>query len=138
MNEEFIDNIITNLKIIGLVQINEKLCIRKGHLAIDNNSNLQFLIRWFNRDSRDIVIVFIKELIRNISTLIQKIQTYTETEWILTRTHSEMIRAEQGLNNLKTTYSDDQVVVVSYENFITKFRELISQINSKFSSSVHP
>lgn len=32
VNEDFIDNIITNLKIISLIQINDKLSIRKGHL----------------------------------------------------------------------------------------------------------
>lgn len=130
MNEDFIDNIITNLKILTLVNVNEKLCIRKGHLAIDSTI-LQFFVRWFNRDSRDIVLVFIKDLIKNISTLLHKISNYTESEWILTRLQSEMCSAEQGLNNLKTTYSFDQVTVVAYENFIVKFKELISQINSK-------
>ena len=43
LNDEYIDNIITNLKIIGLVKIDEKLSIRKGHLSLDNSSNFQFL-----------------------------------------------------------------------------------------------
>ena len=131
VSENYMDSIITNLKIISLVQTNEKLSVKKCHLCISGSSNFQFLQRWFNRDSRDIVLVFIKDLIKNISTLLHKISNYTESEWILTRLQSEMCSAEQGLNNLKTTYSFDQVTVVAYENFIVKFKELISQINSK-------
>jgi hypothetical protein len=63
MNEDFIDSIITNLKIISIIQINEKLGIRKGHLVIDRDSNIQPIKRWFNRDSRDLVLNFIKDLI---------------------------------------------------------------------------
>lgn len=136
MNEDFIDNIITNLKILNLINVNEKLCVRKGHLAIDTTV-LQFFVRWFNRDSRDVVLVFIKDLIKNITTLLQKISSYTESEWLLTRLQTEMCGAEQGLQNLKTTYSFDQVTVVAYENIIVKFRELISQVNSKLNVPKH-
>jgi hypothetical protein len=73
MNEEFIDNLITNLKIISMIQINEKLCIRKGHLQIDTSSNFQFVKRWFFRDSRDMVLIYLRDLIRNITILFSKI-----------------------------------------------------------------
>ena len=69
VNDDFIDSIITNLKIINVIQINEKLCIRKGHLQIDKDSNIQHIKRWVNRDSRETTINFIKELIKNIGKL---------------------------------------------------------------------
>ena len=53
--EENIDNIITNLKIISMVQVNEKLSIHKGHLQIDKIF-FQSIIRWINKSSRDIII----------------------------------------------------------------------------------
>ena len=130
LNEESIDNIITNLKIISLVKIDEKLSIRKGHLQIDTSSNLQFIKRWFFRDSRDIILLFVKDLIRNITTLIQKIDNYREREWILSRILSEMENAKAGLINLKTTYSDDPIMVVKFENVNTKFCELINQLKA--------
>ena len=129
INEEFIDNIITNLKIISLVKIDEKLSIRKGHLQIDNSSNFQFLKRWFNRDSRDFILLFIKDLIRNISALFERIHTYKNKEWILSRVFMEMEQATIGLDNLKTTYSTDAVMVVKFQNVITKFIELKDQLN---------
>ena len=130
INEEFIDNIITNLKIISLVKIDEKLSIRKGHLQIDNSSNFQFLKRWFNRDSRDFILLFIKDLIRNISSLFERIHTYKNKEWILSRVFMEMEQATIGLDNLKTTYSTDAVMVVKFQNVIIKFIELKEQLKN--------
>ena len=135
LNEESIDNIITNLKIISLVKIDEKLSIRKGHLQIDNSSNLQFIKRWFFRDSRDIILLFIKDLIINISTLFEKIHTYKDTFWVMSRLLTEMENAKAGLINLKTTYSTDPIMVVKFENVNTKFCELIEQVKLKFENT---
>jgi glycerol-3-phosphate responsive antiterminator len=131
MNEESIDNIITNLKIISLVKVDEKLSIRKGHLQIDTSSNIQFIRRWFFRDSRDIILLFIKDLIRNISSLFDKINNYKDTVWILSRIITEMENAKCGLLNLKTTYSTDPIMVVKFENVNTKFCELIEYGKTK-------
>ena len=125
MNEESIDNIITNLKIISLVKVDEKLSIRKGHLSLDNSSNIQFLKRWFYRDSRDMILLFIKDLIRSIYTLFDKISCYNDNQSILTKILIEMENAKTGLINLRTTYSTDAVMVVKFENVALKFCELI-------------
>ena len=126
INEESIDNIITNLKIMSLVKVDEKLSIRKGHLQIDNSSNIQFLKRWFYRDSRDIILLFIKDLIRCISTLFDKLNCYNDNQFVLNRILEEMDNAKMGLINLKTTYSTDAVMVVKFENVAVKFCELIN------------
>ena len=132
MNEESIDNIITNLKIISLVKIDEKLSIRKGHLTLDVSSNLQFIKRWFFRDSRDFILLFIKDLIRNIHLLFEKINSYKDSLWVLTRILSEMENAKSGLLNLITTYSTDPIMIVKFENVNTKFHELIQHGKIKF------
>jgi hypothetical protein len=126
MNEEFIDTIITNLKIISMVQVNEKLCIRKGHLQIDNSSNFQFFKRWLFRDSRDIVLVYLRDLIRNITILFNKVNEYSKSEslWILSRILAELDSAILGMGNLKTTYTEDPYMVVTFDNLINKFKEL--------------
>ena len=125
LSEEFIDSIITNLKILSIVQINEKLCIHKGHLQIDRDTGIQFIKRWFYRDSRDLVLNFIKELIRNINYLFTKVKSLEKDEqkWIITRILSEMDNIENGLNNLKTTYSIDPVTIVNIENINIKIKE---------------
>jgi hypothetical protein len=126
MNEETIDIIITNLKVISQLKLNEKLCIRKGHLFIDSSSNYQFLKRWFNRDSRDIVLIYIRNLVRNIAVLFEKMKEYTESDskWILTRILTELENSDQGLVNLKRTYDPDPYMVATLENIMFKFKEL--------------
>ena len=128
MNEETIDIIITNLKVISQLKLNEKLCIRKGHLYIDSSSNYQFLKRWFNRDSRDIILIYIRELIRNIAIVFEKMNQYTESDskWILTRILTELENSDQGLVNLKKTYVLDPYMVATLENVMFKFKELTS------------
>ena len=88
MNEEFIDNIITNLTILSIIEINDKLGVRKGHLSIDNGS-LQFIRRWFYRDSRDVIKIFIRDLVKNITIVFSKINSYEDSGWVLARILTE-------------------------------------------------
>jgi hypothetical protein len=132
INEDFIDNIVTNLKIISLIKVDEKLSIRKGHLSLDNSSNFQFLKRWFYRDSRDITLLFIKDLVRSISILFDKINCYNDNINIIKKVLVEMENAKSGLINLKSTYSDDPVMVVKFENVSTKFCEMVDYGKRKY------
>jgi hypothetical protein len=123
LNEEIFDNIITNLKIISKVKVDEKLCIRKGHLQIDNSSNFQFLKRWYYRDSRDFILLFIKDLIRSIINVFDK---SNGSNWLTLILLEEMENAKTGLVNLKTTYSTDSIMIVKFEHVANKFCELIN------------
>ena len=126
MNEEYIDIIITDLKIISILQPNEKLNVRNGHLHIDRSSNFQFIKRWFYRDSRVVINIYIKDLIKQILTIYDKLKTYSKTEsiWILERILTELENANIGLNNLKLTYSEDPYMIATIENTLLKFKEL--------------
>jgi hypothetical protein len=121
------DNVITNLKIISIVQVNEKLCIRKGHLQIDNIIKLQFLSRWFYRDSRDVILNFINDLIKNIFYFLHNTDKYTDYLWNLTHLLTELEHVENGLENLKTTYIYDPYMIVNIDHINTKFKELAYQ-----------
>jgi len=126
MNEEFIDNIIINLNIIGIIKVNEKLCIRKGHLQIDISSNFQSIRRWFFRDSRDIIIIYLNKLMTDITSLFKKINDYPREEglWVISRILVELDNTEGGFNNLKKTYSTDPYMVFTFENMSLKFRQI--------------
>jgi hypothetical protein len=110
-NEDNIDNIITNLKILSLLQVNEKLSIHKGHLQIDK-VGFQCIKRWLNKSSRDIILIYLKELIKNINKN-KNIKIFTELE-----------KAKYGLLNLQTTYANDPITVVKISNIIFKFDEI--------------
>jgi hypothetical protein len=109
--EDLIDTTITNLKIIGCVPKNGRLCIRKGSLSLESDDHLQTLRRWFNRDSREITIIHIRNTINNAMKLSKGLATnQIETElrtWTLNKLMQEMNNCQQGLINLKTTYNYD-------------------------------
>jgi hypothetical protein len=132
INEDHIHFIITNLKIIGMLKVDEKLCIRKNHLQIDRFSHLQSIKRWFNRDSRDFILMFIKELIKNIINL--DFEKYTDKENVLTKILVEMEQAKIGIVHLKKTYSDDPIMFAILENIHNTFCELIQKLNKKLNS----
>jgi len=114
--EELVDKIIINLKIIGILQVNEKLCIRKGNLQIDQESNIRSIKRWLFRDSRDNFLHYIKDLFRKIQCI--------ENKKDLERISLEFEKTELGLENLKITYSHDPVTTATIENLVTKLKEI--------------
>jgi hypothetical protein len=126
MNEETIDLIITNIKVISQLKPNDKLCIRKGHLYIDTSSNFQFLKRWFYCDSRDLVLIYMNTLVLNVRNILEKCVEYTKTDrlWILTRILTELENASDGLVNLIRTYNLDPYMIANIENVSLKFKEL--------------
>lgn len=114
--EDLVDKIIINLKIIGIIKVNEKLCIRKGNLQIDQESNLRSLKRWFFRDTRDDFLIFIRDLIRKINLITDQRD--------LERIHSEFEKAQLGMDNLKATYSMDPVTIATIDNLVIKLNQL--------------
>jgi len=116
--EELIDNVTTNLKIISLVQKNEKLCIRKGHLQIDKASYFQFIKRYYYNDSRETMIRFLKQLLKDIKIIKD---FYFSKHNIIDNIDS----IELGINNLQVTYSQDPVIVASLDNILNKLKLII-------------
>ena len=112
--QEQIDSIITNLALLSLVQKNEKLCIRKGHLQIDKESTFRFLKRYYYGDSRDATIIFLRELVHKL-ILIKKdsVKEYVDIHSI-----------ELGINNLKISYSDDLYMRACLDNLLYKLKIL--------------
>jgi hypothetical protein len=116
--EELIDNVTTNLKIISLVQKNEKLCIRKGHLQIDKISYFRFIKRYYYNDSRETMIRFLKQLLKDIKIIKD---FYFSKHNIIDNIDS----IELGINNLQVTYSQDPVIVASLDNILNKLKIII-------------
>jgi hypothetical protein len=121
--EDLVDKIIINLKIIGIIKVNEKLCIRKGNLQIDQESNLRSLKRWFFRDTRDDFLIFIRDIIRKINLI-------TDSQ-DLERIYSEFEKAQLGMDNLKATYSMDPVTIATIDNLVIKLNQLKRGGNTK-------
>ena len=64
-SDEFVDSTIANLKVIGMVPRNGRLCVRKGQLCIDATDQLQPLRRWVRGDSRDLTLLHVRNTVQN-------------------------------------------------------------------------
>jgi len=117
--EEHIDRTIAALKIIGMVPRNGKLCVRKGQLAIDDPENSQGLRRWLRGDSRDLTLMHARNAISSAvkisKALVDAYATVELAAWTLERFVREMEQCEVGLQNLKTTYSADSMMVANLD-----------------------
>jgi hypothetical protein len=118
-----IDYILTNLKILSLVKINQKVCIYKGHLQIDYNP-LQFIKRWFNRDSRESLICFLNDLIKKIDELFKVCKCKNENPDSICSILNEMDKINNGINNLKITYTNDPIIVVKLDTICLRLKSL--------------
>lgn len=134
-SEEFVDDIMANLKVIGMLQKNGKLCVRKGKLAIDDEGHLQFVRRWLRRDSRDSVLMHMKNTITNAinvsKVLLNESKYHDLDKWTLMRLNEEMRGCELGIINLKTTYNGDAMMVASLDVLIERLKASYEDITRK-------
>ena len=127
MNEDFVDNTIANLKIISMVQKNQKLCVRKGQLTLEKGDKFEFIRRWLNNDSRDIILLHIRNIINNAVKIAKSlpdvpiINSHVK-EWTLKKIYEEMEQAENGMINLKTTYANDSIMIANLDVLIDRLK----------------
>lgn len=133
--DEQIDNTITSLKILAMVQKNGRLCIRKGQLAIEPDDHWQSFRRWLKRDSRDQILLHMRNCIANAIKLSKAlINDQLEVDlkiWTIGRLTTEMANAQSGLVNLKTTYCDDLAMVAAIDVLIERLAANCAELQSQ-------
>lgn len=130
-SSDIIDNILINLKIISMLQKGEKLCVRKGILAKDSDDHFQSIRRWVHKDSRDSIMLHIRNTILNAIKLSKDILKgniqLDMKDWTLYKLNEEMKASERGLENLKTTYMNDSVVYASIDTLIARLKAVYEE-----------
>ncbi len=122
--DEVVDRTMANLKLISMITKGEKLCVRKGQLNIEQIDRLQPIRRWYNKDSRDVSLIHIRNSINDAikitkSLLDNKLQTDLSA-WTVNALNEEIKKCEIGLQNLKTTYADDPSFVANLDVMIDR------------------
>jgi hypothetical protein len=117
-SDEFIDNTIANLKIIGMVPQNGKLCVRKGQLCVETTDQMQPVRRWVRGDSRDLTLMHVRNTISNATRITYLLSADSDAgtnpkKWTISRIASDMSQCEVGLQNLRTTYAADSIMVAN-------------------------
>ena len=124
--DTFIDDVLTNLRVVGMIKKNQKLCIRKGRLSVDVDDTIQPVRRWLYSDSREKIIAMIKNTIQNAIRLSKDIQKdaveIDMKEWTMHRIDEELRSCELGLENMRTTYHDDSTYIAMLDTLIERLK----------------
>ena len=146
-----VEDIILNLKIIGAIKKKDRLSRNPDDIfEIESNDFLQGVRRWYTGQNRHDTIKGIKKIIQ--ATFSVTDQTLSkehndtsnhkkssgnntsnyfsqENSSLLQRFTIEMERACTGLENLKSTYSDDVRIISEIDIMIEQLRLRIEKIN---------
>lgn len=131
--DELVDKTMANLKLIGMIKKGEKVCLRKGQLNIEYVDRLQSLRRWYNKDSRDVSLIHIRNTINDAikiakGLIANNIQSDLKV-WTVSALNQELRNCENGMQNLKTTYIDDPSFLANIEVLLDKCRAQADEID---------
>lgn len=137
--DEQIDQCLISLKIIGMLQKNDKLCVRRGSLTIEPDDKFQMLRRWFYKDTREQCMMHIRNTVTTTQSITKGIIEgkidINMSDWTLRRIMKEMTNCQPGLVNLKTTYSEDSVMIAHLDNLIERLVENCHELHLYLSAS---
>ena len=103
MRDEFVDEILTSLKIIGSIKEGQKVCVRNGLLTLEQTSTgIQASVkRWLFGDNRATTLHYIRNVVHNALS-VAKMNDENAVE-IVNSMESVII----GLGRLEVTYTSD-------------------------------
>lgn len=134
---EITDNILVNLKIISKIAPNNKLKLIHNTTTIEKEGIASWLLRWYNGDSREKTVNFIKIVVADAINMTNDIMnstyinnksrrtTYEETEYTkslstLFLIKNEMNNSKTGIVNLQKTYELDIQIISQLEVVMNK------------------
>lgn len=141
LSDDFVDSTIANLKVIGMVPRNGRLCVRKGQLCLETEDQIQPVRRWARGDSRDLTMMHVRNTIHSAQRIIQHTMDAQAGDgvpdrgkldlarWVLQQLLAELGQCEVGLQNLRTTYAADSMMVASVGVLIERIASYRSQID---------
>ena len=107
--EEFVDQILTSLKVISMIKEGQKVKVRDGLLTLEVYSSgvMTGIRRWIHNDNRTTTLRYIR------NTVIQAISIFNneKSQKIL----NALQEAVNGLNCLAITYGDDAGITAAID-----------------------
>lgn len=115
------EEIIINLKIIGKIEVNQKLITRDTYLNIEKNSIIpEWFRRWNRQDNRNEALKKINKVVDESVKLLSEKNSQDLRDYM-----SESIK---GLNHLKETYSICNQTKSRIEIIIDKINQSINSL----------
>jgi hypothetical protein len=145
---EITDTILVNLKIISKIAPNNKLKLINNTTTIEKEGMAAWLLRWYNGDSREKTVNFIKTVVNDSINITNDLMNstyinnrtrktvYEETEFtkaysMLMLIKNEMVNSKTGILNLNKTYQLDIQIISQLEVVINKIDGHIGIIERK-------
>ena len=131
LNMEF-EDLCTDLKVIGMIKENGRLCIRNGSLSIEpcplNKENILLtwasygslaLRRWWNQDNRQNALLKVQSIILKIHEIYPKLSETEKHDF-----NQLCTDAATGLSYLQQTYISDAAVNARLSVYIKNLNEI--------------
>lgn len=134
--DEFVDQVLTSLRVISMIKEGQKVCVRNGTLTLENQSTgvLAAVKRWLNNDNRYTTIAYIKNVINNAID-ISKIHKCDNT---LYKLNTSLQKSLVGLSSLEVTYEGDASILATIQVMQERIQTEISNLTSRIGGSVKP
>ena len=148
IEQKFIDENILNLKIISKIRENDKLLTNNNLLAIDSPHLFQSINRWYNKESRNITIDKLNDILDGTFAItkilldqekkskISKDSLEEDNSQIFQTFILEMKNSLVGLENLKKTYSEDILISSQLDLLINKLNTKIEKMSKMFTINI--
>jgi len=134
--DEFVDQVLTSLRIISMIKEGQKVCVRNGILTLENQSTGLYtaIVRWINNDNRYTTIAYIKNVINNAMD-ITKLHTCEQTlQKLIEALKSSLI----GLGCLEVTYEGDAAILATIQVMQDRIQSEITNLNSHIRRPIKP
>ena len=129
-------DLFTDLEVLSMIKEEDKLCIRDGHITIEQRSHPMKIAvrRWANNDSRRLTIMHINTLITQSLQICSENRNDSEKSWTIEQFCKHFTNSLDGLSNLKKTYIDDSAIVARLNVISAMLIEEIGKIKEYQSS----
>lgn len=109
MGEQFTDQILTSLKIIGRIKEGQKVCVRDGLIHIETKSSgvVSSIKRWLHGDNRFTTLSYIKNVVNNALDLCKVCNDQDLKD--------ALDDSIVGMSSLAVTYGNDAATLATIE-----------------------
>ena len=136
---EDIDELFTDLKVLGTIKQNQKLYTNGHQIRVDDESILQPAARFFFGENRSGNMRSIKRVLQQANTVVDLYmhngKCSASSINVVRRLQNEMQNAVLGLGNLKSTYDSDTTTMSAISVLIENINETIVSIQSWLSAT---
>lgn len=134
IRKEDIDELFTDLKVLGSIKQNQKLYTNGHQIRVDDESIFQPATRFFFGESRAANMRSIKRVLQQANTVVdlymQNSPRSTTSINVVSRLQKELQNAVLGLANLQSTYDNDMTTLSTISVLIENINETINTIHT--------